>query len=313
MWTSDKIHRTFKASAISALAVLLAAVPLRARTPDNDEKPRSVDVTVQGVAPGLLKQDNFRLLVDNKPVAFQLVPPETRTSILFLVEDSQYSRWMLSKDLATAILGLLDASPKGTWFGLATYSDRLKLDDDLTQNKERIVSALRNLPQPVWPEVETFDAVYKALDELELIPGRRALVVIGSGYDRSSEHTADEIQSKIEESHTLVYSIGIGSRLRGDYEPYLRYDRRMRFAQDELFLRLIAQDSGGMSWFPKNEDAFRDAARQLELALKNQYRLVYFAKVTGRHEFHPIRIEALEGTGSQRREIDVRARKGWRY
>lgn len=314
MRTLDKIRRMIKAGAVPILAVLLAAVPSRARSPERTEQqPRSVDVTVQGAGPGLLRQEDFRLFVDEKPVAFQLAPPEARTSILFLVEDSQYSRWMLSKDLTTAVLGLLDAAPQGAWFALATYSSRLKLDEDLTQDKGRILSMLRNLPQPVWPQVETFDAIYEALDELELTPGRRVLVVIGSGYDRSSEHTADEIQSKIEQSHTLVYSIGIGSRLRGDYEPYLRYERRMRFAQDDLFLRLIAEDSGGLSWFPQNEDAFREAAKQLGLALKNQYRLVYFDKVTERHRFHPIRVEAFEGTGSQRRQLDVRARKGWRY
>ena len=192
-------------------------------------------------------------------------PP--KTTVTLLVENSRFSRWMLFGDIQTVVLRILDATPDDCCYALASYSGYLHIDADLTTRKQTLREALASLPEPLWGRVATYDAVYTALDDLWRIPGHKVLVIIGSGYNSISEHTLNEIERMVRESGVEVYAVGIGSRLRGDYEPYLHYQARMNLAQGETFLRMIARDSGGEAWFPQGDEAFRRAAASLAQAL----------------------------------------------
>src|SRR2546422_4744050 len=131
---------------------------------------------------GGLTEKNFRLYEDGQPRSFRLGAPESPIVISLLVEYSQISGIYLN-DIDQALRNFLDAAPDGHWYSLATYSHGMTVDVDYTRQKAKILAAYAELGQPTWSEVDTYDAVYEMLEKLDLLPGRKALIVIGSGLD----------------------------------------------------------------------------------------------------------------------------------
>ena len=264
------------------------------------------DGLVQGLAAG-----NFRLYEDGHSRRFRLMQPETPVTMALLVEYSQ-SSWLFLNDIQSAITGFLDAAPEGNWYALATFSQGLTVQVDFTKLTGKIRTAYEDLGQPLWSEVDTYDAVYEMLDRMEQLPGRKVLVVIGSGFDTFSRHTLSDVQKKLEESDdVVVYVAGLGSLLRGEYDAYLTDSQRMDLFQSQSFLRMLAEKSGGQAWFPRFDTAFLDVMTGMIQDVQNQYRLVYVPEGTG-DKLHKIKVEAFRILDDKRHDYKVRVRDGWR-
>lgn len=296
--------------------LMLGALSLAgaATTTDKPSDEVSLYVTVEedgGLVQGLSDR-NFRLYEDGEPRLFQLKQPEQTATVALLVENSQNSWNLFYNDIQYAVQGFLDAAPEGYWYALATYSHGLEVNVDFTKLKGKIRTAFADLAPPTWNEVDTYDAIYDMLDKMERLPGRRVLIVVGSGYDTFSAHTFSDIQKKVEEANVAVFSVGLGSLLRGIYEPYLGDMERTDLLQVEAFLRMLADESGGEAWFPNIESAFPDVMKGIVQTLQNQYMLVYTPNVPHDEKLHKIRVEAFQVVNDHRRDFKVRVRKGWR-
>ncbi|GAB4111074.1 MAG: hypothetical protein Kow001_12240 [Acidobacteriota bacterium] len=261
---------------------------------------------------GGLREENFRLYEDGKPVPFKLAEPETPIQVTLLVEYSQASGLYLN-DIETALLRFMEVAPEGHWYSLATFSQELQIHVDFTKLKGEIPAAYRGLGQPFWGEVNTYDAVFDTLEKLDLLGGRNALIVIGSGLNTLSAHTLGDVQKKVEATDATVFAIGAGSLLRGMYEPYLGSVARMELLQAEAFFNMLARKSGGQAFFPRFEAAYLDIARSVIATLQFQYRLQYESGVRPDNKFHRLKLEAFQMTDGKRRDFKVRVREGWRW
>ncbi len=264
-----------------------------------------------GLVQGLTAR-NFRLYQDGRAQTFELEKPETPITIALLLEYSQ-SSWMYYDDINEAISGFLNAVPEGNWYALASFAHDLHVDADFTQDIGKIRAAFQEMPEPMWNEVDTYDAVYKMLDKLSLLPGRRVLIVVGSGFDTLSRHTIDDVREKVESSDVTIFGIGLGSMLRGAYQPYLSDMQQMDVLMAENFLRMLSDESGGESYLPDEEGAYPDAMKGIVQTLAYQYRLVYFPEVTENDKLHKIEVQAFQMTDDKRKDFKVRVRKGFRF
>jgi VWFA-related protein len=290
------------------LGLLIAAAHFPARS-----SPVSVYFTVEDgdkLISGLTEK-NLRLYEDGQPVAFRLADRESPALIALLVEYSQASGLYLN-DIDLALRGFLHAAPEGHWYSLATFAQDLQIHVDFTKQKGKILESYTGLGQPFWGEVNTYDAVYEILDKLDLLPGRKVLIVIGSGINTLSAHTLDDVQKKVEAVNVTVFGIGAGSLLRGQYDAYLDAGSRLELFQSEAFLNMLARKSGGQAFFPRFESAYGDVTRTLALILEHQYRLVYDSLLPPDGKFHRLKLEAFQLIGDKRRDYTVRIREGWR-
>jgi len=258
-----------------------------------------------------LGESNFRLYEDGRPVRFRLAEPENPILVTFLLEHSR-SSWTYQSDIAAAIEAFLDAAPEGHWYSLVTFSHGSTVEVDFTRQKGELRAAYSALGAPMWQDIDTYDAVYDTLEKLEMLPGRRVLIFIGSGFDTLSARTLADVQKKIESVNVTIFAAGAGSSLRGIYEPYLGSTSRLNLIQAESFLNMLARKSGGQAWFPKFETAYRDIARAVFLTLQHQYRLVYESALPRDRKFHQIRVEAFRLSNDRRQDFKVRVREGWR-
>lgn len=256
-----------------------------------------------------LGQENFRLYIDGKFVPFRLEKPEEPASIALLVEYSRSSGYYL-EDLDTAMRGFLKYAPEGNWYALGTYSQGLTVNADFTWLTGEIVDAYSGLGPPMWNEINTYDAIYEMLDKMGRLPGRRVLIVAGSGIDTFSEHNLDDVKKKIESVNVVVFVAGAGSVFRGAYD--LNPGARLTLFQAQAFLQMIANSSGGFAWFPNHVNAFPDVIHGTMQSIECQYRLVYQSPLRLDGKFHKIKVEAFRIVNDKREDFKVLVRSGWR-
>lgn len=258
-----------------------------------------------------LTQGNFRLYEDGNAVPFRLAPLEEPASIALLVEYSRSSGYFLD-DIDAAMSGFLKHAPDGHWYALATFAHDLQVHADFTNQIGQLREAYSQIGIPLWTEIDTYDAVYEMLDKMGRLPGRRILIVVGSGLDTFSEHNLDYVKKKLESENITVFIAGVGSAFRGAYDAYLDASSRMRLLQAQAFLRMLADKSGGFAWFPNQYNAFPDVMRGIMQSVSTQYRLVYDTPARGSGKFHKIRVEAFRLVNDKREDFKVLVREGWR-
>src|SRR5690348_13653034 len=125
-------HRLSRVIAAAALAVWTAPL-LSARVPAAEPEQVSLYLNVEkggGLVTGL-GNGNFRLYVDGKLVPAHLEKPETPASVALLVEYSNSTGYYID-DMDAAIDGFMKYAPEGHWYGLATFSQGLTINQDFT-------------------------------------------------------------------------------------------------------------------------------------------------------------------------------------
>jgi len=161
-----------------------------------------------------LQRGNFRLSEDGKSREFRLEKPEEPASIAFLVEYSASSVAFL-EDIAYVFEGFQAHGVEGHWYALATFANTLEIHTDFTKQLGEITQTYAALGPATWNEINTYDAVYDMLDKMGRLPGRRILVVVGSGIDTFSEHNMDDVKKKIEADNVTVFCSGLRLAVKG--------------------------------------------------------------------------------------------------
>jgi VWFA-related protein len=308
--TDHFLWQTVRRIAFAAVAVFLAAQTGAATERQSEPVSLYLNVEKEGSLITGLGQGNFRLFLDGNPHAFRLARPDEPALVAFLVEYSKSSGYYID-DLNAAMQGFLKHALDGHWYALATFSHDLEIHTDFTKQIGEITAAYSGLPAPMWNESDTYDAVYEMLDKLGRLPGRRILVVVGSGLDTFSQHNLDEVKEKVESEDVTVFAAGLGSVFRGSYDPYLSSSARMSLLQAQAFLQMLAQKSGGFAWFPRHFNGFTDVMQGIMQSITTQYRLVYDAPVRNAGKFQKIKVEAFRIVNDKREDFRVLVREGW--
>lgn len=300
---------------VLSVSTIAAGPKIGAAEPPADAKGEVVSIYLNVEKDGKLinglERGNFRLSEDGHSREFHLERPEEPASIAFLVEHSAASSYYM-EDIAYALDGFKAHGIEGHWYALATFAQKLEVRTDFTRLTGEIDQAYIQLGPPSWNEINTYDAVYDMLDKMERLPGRRILIVIGSGIDTFSEHTLDDVKKKIESSNVTVFAAGIGSMLRGAYDPYLTTSSQMQLMQAQSFLQMLGGKSGGFAWFPKMSNVFHDVTEGIMQSIATQYRLVYATNIRGTEKFRKIKVEAFRIVNDRRENFKVLVREGWR-
>jgi hypothetical protein len=91
---------------------------------------------------------------------------------------------------------------------LMTFSNRPILQQDFTDDREKLARALRRVT--VGGGTALYDALELGLRKIKSgVHDKKAILLLTDGEDTSSEMTFDEAQSAVRESELLVYSLGI--------------------------------------------------------------------------------------------------------
>jgi Ca-activated chloride channel family protein len=228
-----------------------------------------------------IPRGNFRILEDSVPqqvTGFSM--GEAPMTVALVVEFSGVWQSFYTEtwyQTLTAAYGFVETLKPEDYVAVISYDMKPKILCDFTQDKQEVQQALSRLKIPGFSEANLFDALAFTVERMTEIEGRKAVVVVTSGYDTFSRLTFDKTRKILQNAGVPVYAIGIGQAIRMIYEArgYIGAIGRMDGYQADNQLRTFAKETGGQAFLPRFYGEFPSIFRAIAEALRNQYSLVY--------------------------------------
>jgi VWFA-related protein len=147
--------------------------------------------------------------------------------------------------------------------GIVTFNTRVQTVQDLTSDQGALNSAIDGLAAS--NNTAMYDALMAAVDQLEGVEGRKAIIVLTDGLDNSSASSADDVVNRIGESGFSISTVGLG-------EPGLTTEDA---GLDEPALQDLADRAGGVYGYAADQDALVHLYETYAVSLQSEYQITY--------------------------------------
>ncbi len=247
-----------------------------------------------------LKQNDFRVLDDNKP------PQEIRSfhaeanlplqvGLLIDASNSVRDRFKFEQQSAVEFLNQT-IHPRYDQAFVVGFDVTPEVTQDFTDNTEKLAHGVHELRPGGGTAL--YDALYFACrDKLLKAPKsttvRRAIILLSDGEDNQSHVTREEAIEMAQRAEAIVYTISTnvsGTKAAGD-----------------KVLERIADATGGRPFFPFQIRDVANAFAEIQDELRSQYAISYKpADLKSDGHYRTIEIVA-----NDRKNLRVRSRRGW--
>jgi len=244
-----------------------------------------------------LERAAFTVFEDGKPqsiISFHHVDIPVAMGIV--IDNSGSMREKRAKVNQAALNLVRSSNPKDEVF-IVNFNDEQYLDQDFTHDLRKMKEALEKIDARGGTAL--YDAVVASADHLRQNARleKKVIFLVTDGEDNASSETLEQaIKQLQQEGGPSVYTLG----LLGDED----HPKRARKA-----LQIIADHTGGISFFPKTLDEVDAISRTIANDIRNQYAIGYkptSPKKAG--EFRQIKVEAkAKGHG----KLVVRTKTGY--
>jgi len=262
-----------------------------------------------------IPRGNFRVLEDNAPqqvASFSL--GEAPMTVVLLIEFSNLWQSYYTQtwyQTLTAAYGFLETLKPEDYVAVIAYDMRPEILTDFTTDKREAREAMGRLQIAAFSESNMYDALAFTIERMQTIEGRKAIVLIASGWDTFSKLTFDKARKAVQEGGVPIYAIGIGWAMREYLDAHgagaiFRMDGYIA----ENAMRTFAKESGGQAFIPRFEGEFPGIFRLIAAALRNQYSLSYHPTDQTRDgRFRRIKVELVNpATGEALRITDEKGK-----
>jgi Ca-activated chloride channel family protein len=259
-----------------------------------------------------IPRGNFRVLEDNVPQQVSgFNVGEAPMTVAMVIEFSNLwqSYWTETwYQTLTASYGFLETLKPEDYVAVVAYDMRTEILSDFSTDKREAHEAMRRLQIAAYSESNLYDALAETSQRMSEIEGRKAIVLIASGYDTFSKLTFDKTRKILQEAGVPIYAIGIGEALREWYDAhgYMGPIARLDALQANNGLRVFAKETGGMAFIPRFYGEFPSIFRTISDALRHQYVLTYNPANQARDgKYRKIKVELVNpATGEALRITD---------
>jgi VWFA-related protein len=202
-----------------------------------------------------------------------LVKPESVTAIgesapltTMLVMDVSGSMSYVQKleSAKAAAIAYVNQMRTGDEAGLVSFNTEVTYVQPTTADRDALKAAIESLTTD--SDTAMYDAVYAAIDLLQAIGGRKAIIVLTDGMDNRSEHTMQEVIDRIGPEGLSISTIGLGDPVQ----------KTAAYAGiDEPALQSLAQQAGGTYGYANDPSSLRNLYEQYGRALQSEYVITY--------------------------------------
>jgi VWFA-related protein len=279
----------------------------------------TVDIAVVNdlgeLIPGI-PQENFQILEDGVPqkiVSFGRGEGEATVCVLIEFSSLIQPLWTESwQQTLTAAYGFVETLRPEDYVAVVSYDRRTNILTDFTQDRLETRAALDSLKIATYSESSLFDALGRTIERMKDIEGRKAILVIGTGRDTSSEYNLEETLEAVQEGGVTVHAISL-TKLPHTYVDdfgMMSSISRTDFVRADNQLRTFSRESGGRPFFPQRIDEFSGIFEKLNDVLRNQYTAVYALNNTGRNgEYREIEVRLVDAEGGELRITDEKGKR----
>jgi VWFA-related protein len=252
-----------------------------------DEKQRLVTTLDKGA---------FQVFEDGAPQQITSFRHEDIPVALGIIIDNSGSMREKRPAVNQAAINLVRASNPEDQVFVVNFNDEYYLDQDFTADVPKLREALERIESRGGTAM--YDAVVASASHLKQAAKlqKKVLLVVTDGEDNASRESLEAAVRRLqEEGGPTVYTIGI---LGGERE------KRARRA-----LREMAEETGGVAFFPKDLSEVDSISQQVARDVRNQYTIGYRpTNPQSRGGYRTVKVEA-KAPGYKR--LQVRTRSGY--
>ena len=244
---------------------------------------------------GLNKKD-FTVFEDGTPQKITYFRNEDIPVALGIVIDNSGSMRDKRPAVNAAALNLVRTSNPQDQVFIVNFSEEYFLDQDYTGSIPKLKDALERIESRGGTAL--YDATVASADHLKKSGAleKKVLLVVTDGEDNASRESLEQALRRLEEQNgPTIYTIG----LLGE-----EHSKRARRA-----LREMAEDTGGVAFFPKDLSEVNAITTEIAHDIRNQYTIQYKPSIPqSRGGYRTVKVEA-QAPGYKK--LQVRTRSGY--
>jgi len=220
--------------------------------------------------------------------------------VLLLVEAGPGAYFLQDANLFAA-----DAMLKGLLAGdrvaIVQYTEAPQPILDFTADKGAAQAALQSIRFNVgFAELNLASSLNTVLGWLERVPGKKTIVLISTGVDTSSAAASAALQARLQVGDVRILGISTSGPLRnGKQGNKLKLQQTQEeFAAADRRLQIIAEMTGGRTYFPLNAKAFQETYREVAELVRHEYSMAFVPPVAdGAVHSIDVKVDAREAAG----------------
>jgi Ca-activated chloride channel family protein len=242
-----------------------------------------------------LAKSDFAVFENSQPQQIRSFRQEDIPVAMGIVIDNSGSMREKREEVNKAALNLVKASNPDDQVFVVNFSDEYYLDQEFTSDVKKLQAALEHVESRGGTAL--YDAIVASADYLMKSPlQRKVIFVVTDGEDDASQESMEQAVHHLQqENGPTVYAIGLLGQEKA---------RKARRA-----LEILADRSGGISYFPPSLAEVDDISRSIAHDIRNQYTITYTPttpKTVG--GFRTIHVDAR---ARQYKKLTVRTRSGY--
>jgi Ca-activated chloride channel homolog len=232
-----------------------------------------------------LAKDDFRVSEDGVQQTITSFQHQDIPISLGILVDNSGSMRTKRQAVNNAALDLVHYSNPDDESFVVNFSDEAYIDQDFTSNVSKLRDGLSHIDSKGGTAL--YDAIMASADYLTKNAKRpkQVLLVITDGEDNASSTTLEETVRRIQDLQgPIVYSIGLLYDDTGGGREAHRAKRA---------LEMLSNETGGISFFPKNLDQVDAIAGEVAKDIREQYTIGYHStKPISQGGFRSVHVEA---------------------
>jgi Ca-activated chloride channel family protein len=243
-----------------------------------------------------LTKSDFTVFEDGKAQKITSFRNEDIPVALGIVIDNSGSMREKRPQVNAAAINLVRSSNPQDKVFVVNFNEEYFLDQDYTGSVPKLKDALERIESRGGTAL--YDAVVASSDHLKKSGEleKKVLLVVTDGEDNASRETLEQALRRLEEQNgPTVYTIGLLSE---------EHSKRSRRA-----LREMAEDTGGVAFFPKDLSEVEAITQQIAHDIRNQYTIQY--KPTTPQSAGGYRTVKVQAQAKGYKNLQVRTRSGY--
>jgi Ca-activated chloride channel homolog len=243
-----------------------------------------------------LTKNDFTVFEDGKPQRITSFRNEDIPVAMGIVIDNSGSMREKRPAVNAAAINLVQSSNPQDLVFVVNFNEDYFLDQDYTAKIPKLKDALERIESRGGTAL--YDAVVASSDHLKKSGAleKKVLLVVTDGEDNASRESLEQALRRLEEKNgPTVYTIGL---LQDEHS------KRARRA-----LREMAEDTGGVAFFPKDLSEVQAITSQIAHDIRNQYTIQY--KPSTPQSVGGYRTVKVEANAKGYKRLQVRTRSGY--
>lgn len=253
-----------------------------------------------------IRKDQIRVVEEGAEQTVVAIEADERPVDLVIVLDSSGSLHRLfAAALEAAKLFIVNRRPQDH-LALVRFisSDRIEKVEEFSTDRDALLKGLEGsyLEGGQSAVIDAFYLSAQYVDEYNKSnDGRRKVVVIiTDGEDRNSYYSQEKLVKLLRETGVQVFILG----LVVDLDTQGSMMRLSPRAKAEKLLTTVAEESGGRVFYPRDKKELADAAAQIILDLRAQFRIKYQStRDASKNGFRKVDVKFVAAQGDEKRNL----------